>query len=219
MTMSKETVITSIMEAIVNQDKEALNHVVLKGLGEGIDPLEIINEGITPGLRKVGDLFANEEVFLPELVLAGQIVTEVMHVVEKAIKGDGSNALNKGLVLMATVHGDVHDIGKNLVVLLLRASGYEVQNLGKSVAAETIVKKVIELNPQIVGLSSLLSTTMPGQREVIETIKESGVRDGVKILVGGAPVTRGWAEKIGADGYAENASAAVIEADRIMGYR
>lgn len=217
--MSKETVITSIMEAIVNQDKEALNHVVLKGLGEGIDPLEIINEGITPGLRKVGDLFANEEVFLPELVLAGQIVTEVMHVVEKAIKGDGSNALNKGLVLMATVHGDVHDIGKNLVVLLLRASGYEVQNLGKSVAAETIVKKVIELNPQIVGLSSLLSTTMPGQREVIETIKESGVRDGVKILVGGAPVTRGWAEKIGADGYAENASAAVIEADRIMGYR
>ena len=217
--MSMEEVITSIIEAIVNQDKEALNNVVLKGLEGGIDPLVIINEGITPGLRKVGDLFANEEVFLPELVFAGQIVTEVMHVVEEQIKGGGSNTLNKGLVLMATVHGDVHDIGKNLVVLLLRASGYEVQNLGKSVAAEIIVKKVIELNPQIVGLSSLLSTTMPGQREVIETIKESGIRDGVKILVGGAPVTRGWAEKIGADGYAENASAAVIEADRIMGYR
>ena len=120
---------------------------------------------------------------------------------------------------MATVSGDVHDIGKNLVILLLRASGYDVENLGKSVAAETIAKKVIELKPQIVGLSSLLSTTMPAQMHVIETIKEAGVRESVKILVGGAPVTRKWAEKIGADGYAENASEAVIEADRVMGYR
>lgn len=216
--MSKEEIMTSIIETIVNQDKEALNRVVLEGLEQDIDPMVIINEGITPGLRKVGDLFANEEVFLPELVLAGEIVTEVMHVVEEKIKGSNSNALKKGLVLMATVHGDVHDIGKNLVVLLLRASGYEVLNLGKSVAAEVIVKKMMELHPQIVGLSSLLSTTMPAQRQVIETIKESGLREGVKILVGGAPVTREWAEKIGADGYAENASAAVLEADRVMGY-
>jgi len=216
--MRKEEIITSIIETIVNQDKEALNNVVSEGLEEGVDPLVIINKGITPGLRKVGDLFANEEVFLPELILAGEIVTDVMHVVEEKIKGSGSNSLRKGLVLMATVHGDVHDIGKNLVILLLKASGYEVQNLGKSVAAETIVKKVIELHPQIVGLSSLLSTTMPAQRQVIETIEEAGIRDGVKILVGGAPVTREWAEKIGADGYAENASTAVIEADHIMGY-
>jgi len=217
--MSREEVIGTIMEAIVRQDEEALAQNVSKGLEQGVEPLVIINEGITPGLRKVGDLFANEEVFLPELVLAGQIVTEVMHVVEAKLRGNGAESLNKGLVLMATVRGDVHDIGKNLVILLLKASGYEVENLGKSVAAETIAKKVIELKPQIVGLSSLLSTTMPAQREVIETINESGVRESVKILVGGAPVTREWAEKIGADGYAENASEAVIEADRVMGYR
>ncbi len=204
--MSKEEIIGSVVEAIVRQDEESLNARVVKGLEQGIDPLVIIHEGITPGLRKVGDLFANEELFLPELVLAGQIVTEVMHVVEEKLKGNDAKSLNKGLVLMATVSGDVHDIGKNLVILLLRASGYDVENLGKSVAAETIAKKVIELKPQIVGLSSLLSTTMPAQMHVIETIKEAGIRESVKILVGGAPVTRAWAEKIGADGYAENAS-------------
>jgi len=217
--MSKEEIIGSVVEAIVRQDEESLNERVVQGLEQGIEPLVIIHEGITPGLRKVGDLFANEELFLPELVLAGQIVTEVMHVVEEKLKGSDAKSLNKGLVLMATVSGDVHDIGKNLVILLLRASGYDVENLGKSVAAETITKKVIELKPQIVGLSSLLSTTMPAQMHVIETIKEAGVRESVKILVGGAPVTRKWAEKIGADGYAENASEAVIEADRVMGYR
>ena len=214
-----EEVTTGIIEAIVKQDEEELSRVVLKGLEEGIDPMAIINEAITPGLRKVGDLFADEEVFLPELVLAGQIVTETMHVLEEKIKGNSGNILNKGLVVMATVNGDVHDIGKNLVVLLLRAAGYEVLDLGKSVATRTIVEKVIELNPKIVGLSSLLSTTMPAQKQVVEAIVESGMRDQVKVLVGGAPVTREWAEKIGADGYAENASTAVMEADRVMGYR
>ncbi|MBW2094179.1 MAG: corrinoid protein [Deltaproteobacteria bacterium] len=217
--MSMEEVTTGIIEAIVKQDEEELSRVVLNGLEEGIDPMAIINEAITPGLRKVGDLFADEEVFLPELVLAGQIVTEIMHVLEEKIKGNSGNILNKGLVVMATVNGDVHDIGKNLVVLLLRAAGYEVLDLGKSVATRTIVEKVIELNPKIVGLSSLLSTTMPAQKQVIEAIVESGMRDQVKVLVGGAPVTREWAEKIGADGYAENASTAVMEADRVMGYR
>jgi len=217
--MSMEEVTTGIIEAIVKQDEEELSRVVLKGLEEGIDPMAIINEAITPGLRKVGDLFADEEVFLPELVLAGQIVTETMHVLEEKIKGNSGNILNKGLVVMATVNGDVHDIGKNLVVLLLRAAGYEVLDLGKSVATRTIVEKVIELNPKIVGLSSLLSTTMPAQKQVVEAIVESGMRDQVKVLVGGAPVTREWAEKIGADGYAENASTAVMEADRVMGYR
>ncbi len=217
--MSMEEVTTGIIEAIVKQDEEELSRVVLNGLEEGIDPMAIINEAITPGLRKVGDLFADEEVFLPELVLAGQIVTEIMHVLEEKIKGNSGNILNKGLVVMATVNGDVHDIGKNLVVLLLRAAGYEVLDLGKSVATRTIVEKVIELNPKIVGLSSLLSTTMPAQKQVVEAIVESGMRDQVKVLVGGAPVTREWAEKIGADGYAENASTAVMEADRVMGYR
>ena len=120
--------------------------------------------------------------------------------------------------MIATVQGDVHDIGKNLVTLLTGASGYEVVDMGKDVKATKILDKINEIEPDIVMLSSLLSTTMPAQKDTIQTIVEAGIRDKVKIMVGGAPVTRAWAEEIGADGYAEDASAAVIEADRIMGF-
>ena len=215
--MNTEPYLSSIMDAVVSMDEKKLEDVVVKGIEEGIDPLLIVNEGLTPGLRKVGDLFASEEIFLPELVLAGQIVTQLMGKMETQLSGDGV-AKNKGMVLIATVKGDVHDIGKNLVALLLSASGYNVVDLGKSVPAETILEKVNELNPQILGLSALLSTTMPAQREVIQTLEEAGMREKVKILVGGAPVTRAWAKEIGADGYAEDASSAVMEADRVFGH-
>ena len=128
----------------------------------------------------------------------------------------GESLKRKGLYLIATVEGDVHDIGKNLVHLLLSASGYEVVDLGKDVPTQKIVERVKQLNPDILGLSALLSTTMPGQRRVIEAIQEAGIREKVKIMVGGAPVTRNWAEKIGADGFAEDAASAVKEADRII---
>ena len=214
--MSTEAYLENIIDAVVNTDKEKLEDLVLKGVEEeGIDPLLIVNEGLTPGLKKVGDLFAAEEIFLPELVLAGEIVTQLME--KMKIKLSGSQVMkNKGVFMIATVKGDVHDIGKNLVALLLSASGYDVVDLGKSISAEVILEKVNELSPQILGLSALLSTTMPAQKEVIQTLEEAGMRKKIKILVGGAPVTRAWAKEIGADGYAEDASSAVMEADRVV---
>lgn len=214
--MNTETYLGNIIDAVVSMDKKKLEDLVVKGIEEeGIDPLLIVNEGLTPGLRKVGDLFAAEEIFLPELVLAGEIVTQLMEKMETQLSGSRV-AKNKGVFLIATVKDDVHDIGKNLVALLLSASGYDVVDLGKSVSAEAILEKVNELSPQFLGLSALLSTTMPAQREVIQTLEEAGLREKVKILVGGAPVTRAWAKEIGADGYAEDASSAVMEADRVV---
>jgi corrinoid protein of di/trimethylamine methyltransferase len=216
MAMNTETYLGNIIDAVVSMDKKKLEDLVVKGIEEeGIDPLLIVNEGLTPGLRKVGDLFAAEEIFLPELVLAGEIVTQLMEKMETQLSGSRV-AKNKGVFLIATVKDDVHDIGKNLVALLLSASGYDVVDLGKSVSAEAILEKVNELSPQFLGLSALLSTTMPAQREVIQTLEEAGLREKVKILVGGAPVTRAWAKEIGADGYAEDASSAVMEADRVV---
>ncbi len=215
MTGKTDEHINNIIEELIKINKNNVIDLVSRGVSEGIDPIQIINEGLTVGLRKVGDLFAEEEIFLPELVLAGKIVTEATENIKSKMV-EGQNLEKKGLFLISTVSGDVHDIGKNLVALLLSASGYQVEDLGKDVLTETIVEKVNELNPNIVGLSSLLSTTMPAQKDVIEALEKAGIRDKVKIMVGGAPVTRAWAKEIGADGYAENASEAVNEADKLI---
>lgn len=215
MTGKTDEHINNIIEELIKINKNNVIDLVSRGVSEGIDPIQIINEGLTVGLRKVGDLFAEEEIFLPELVLAGKIVTEATENIKSKMV-EGQNLEKKGLFLISTVSGDVHDIGKNLVALLLSASGYQVEDLGKDVLTETIVEKVNELNPNIVGLSSLLSTTMPAQKDVIEALEKAGIRDKVKIMVGGAPVTRAWAEEVGADGYAENASEAVNEADKLI---
>ena len=214
--MKTDEYFNNLIDAVVRMNKKDLDGLVSKGIAQGIDPLLIVNEGITLGLRKVGDLFADEAIFLPELVLAGQMVTEVMESLKPQLSGDKAFK-KKGLFLIATVKGDVHEIGKNLVALLLGASGYDVVDLGKDVATDIIVQKINELAPDIVGLSSLLSTTMPAQKEVVQSIEEAGIREKVKIMVGGAPVTRDWARQIGADGYAEDASTAVDDADRLMG--
>lgn len=214
--MATEEQMIGIIEAIIEQDENRVSSLVEDGISSGIRPLDIINNGLTVGLKKVGDLFAEEILFLPELVQCGQIVTNVMSTLESQLKGDKS-ATKKGKCIIATVKGDVHDIGKNLVALILKASGYDVIDIGKDVSAEFIVEKISELKPDIVALSALLSTTMPGQKDSIRAIEEAGLRGKVKIIVGGAPVTRTWAEEIGADGYAEDASTAVYEADRMLG--
>jgi len=207
--------VDEIIEAIIGLKEDQVTELALKAIAEGAAPLTVINEGLAAGLRKVGDLFADEQVFLPELINAARMVSRAVERIKPSLASSQS-LKRKGLCLIATVEGDVHDIGKNLVNLLLSASGYEVVDLGKDVPTQRIVEKVKELNPDILGLSALLSTTMPGQRRVIEAIQEAGIRERVKIMVGGAPVTRSWAEKIGADGFAEDAASAVKEADRIV---
>jgi len=214
--MGPSQTIDEIVDAIIHLNGNRVTELALKAVAEGIAPLRVINDGLSAGLKKVGDLFAEEEMFLPELITAANMVSKTMDKMKPHL-ASGEGFKRKGLYVIATVEGDVHDIGKNLVSLLLSASGYEVVDLGKDVPAEKIVEKVKELSPDALGLSALLSTTMPAQHRVIQAIEEAGIREKVKVMVGGAPVTRNWAEKIGADGFAEDAASAVKEADRILG--
>jgi len=214
--MSTEEYLNGIIDAIIQLNAKQVAELPVKAINAGVPALVVVNQALTVGLRKVGDLFADEQMFLPELVQAGNMVAKAMEIIKPHLAA-GEGGKRRGLFMIATVAGDVHDIGKNLVSLLLSASGYEVIDLGKDVPTKVIVEKVTRLSPDILGLSALLSTTMPAQQKVIEVIEETGIREKVKIMVGGAPVTRRWAEKIGADGFAEDAASAVKAADRILG--
>ena len=214
--MSLDTYISEIIDGIIDLDEKKVSDFSLKAIHEGVAPLVIVNQALSVGLRKVGDLFADEQMFLPELVQAGNLVTKTIEKIQPFLTS-GEPLKPKARFMIATVEGDVHDIGKNLVKLLLSSSGYEVIDLGKDVSTAVIVEKIKEIRPGIIGLSALLSTTMPGQQKVIQVLEETGIRENFKIMVGGAPVTRNWAETIGADGFAEDAASAVKEADRLLG--
>lgn len=217
--MSKKEMLSKIIAALMDQDREATNALVDKALENGVTPMEVLNEGLATGLQELGVLFAEEEVFLPELLLAAEITTDIMKRLQDKFETQDTKIEKRGTVLLATVEGDVHDIGKSLVGMIMNASGYNVIDAGKDVPNTKMIELVKEYQPDIVGLSSLLSTTMPAQQEFIEMAKEAGIRDQIKIIVGGAPVSRDWANKIGADGYAEDASGTVIEADMLLGLK
>lgn len=217
--MDKQEILSKIIAALMDQDREETNALVDKALANGVTPMEVLNEGLAAGLQELGVLFAEEEVFLPELLLAADITTEIMNRLQDKFESEETKIEKRGTILLATVEGDVHDIGKSLVGMIMNASGYNVIDAGKDVPNKKMIELVKEHKPDIVGLSSLLSTTMPAQQEFIEMAKEAGIRDHIKVIVGGAPVSRDWANKIGADGYAEDASGTVIEADMLLGLR
>lgn len=217
--MDKQEILSKIIAALMDQDREETNALVDKALANGVTPMEVLNEGLAAGLQELGVLFAEEEVFLPELLLAADITTEIMNRLQDKFESEETKIEKRGTILLATVEGDVHDIGKSLVGMIMNASGYNVIDAGKDVPNKKMIELVKEHKPDIVGLSSLLSTTMPAQQEFIEMAKEAGIRDQIKVIVGGAPVSRDWANKIGADGYAEDASGTVIEADMLLGLR
>ncbi len=217
--MDKQEILSKIIAALMDQDRDETNALVDKALANGVTPMEVLNEGLAAGLQELGVLFAEEEVFLPELLLAADITTEIMNRLQDKFESEETKIEKRGTILLATVEGDVHDIGKSLVGMIMNASGYNVIDAGKDVPNKKMIELVKEHKPDIVGLSSLLSTTMPAQQEFIEMAKEAGIRDQIKVIVGGAPVSRDWANKIGADGYAEDASGTVIEADMLLGLR
>lgn len=217
--MNKQDMLSKIIAALMDQDREETNSLVDKALENGVTPMEVLNEGLAAGLQELGVLFAEEEVFLPELLLAAEITTDIMKRLQDKFEADDTKIEKRGTVLLATVEGDVHDIGKSLVGMIMNASGYNIIDAGKDVPNVKMIELVKEHKPDIVGLSSLLSTTMPAQQEFVEMAKEAGIRDQIKIIVGGAPVSRDWANKIGADGYAEDASGTVIEADMLLGLK
>jgi corrinoid protein of di/trimethylamine methyltransferase len=217
----KERVFEEIIEAIQSFNKESTLNAVKKGLRIGVDPSEIIEKGIANGLRIIGDKYENGELFLMHLVAAAELAQKVVRdLLEPEIKRKKAmERKSLGKVVIGTVAGDIHDIGKNIVASMLFAAGFDVIDLGKDVPAEEFAKKAEEVGANIVGASALLSTTLPVQKEIIETLKAMGIRDKVKVIFGGAPCTLEWVTEIGGDGYAENAIEAVKVAKRLIGIK
>jgi len=197
-----------ISEAIVKLDKEKAIELAEKAITENMNLLEVIEKGYGEGIRKIGDLWEEGEFFLPELMLGGNIMQESLGILLPHLKEQGKK-VSSGTVVIATIEGDIHSIGKTIVASMLSANGLEVYDLGADISAETIVETAIEKQANIIGVSALLTTTMFGQKKVIKLLESKGIRDKFKVILGGAPVTPSWVEESGADGYADNAIDAV----------
>lgn len=205
-----------LAQTVIDGEPEDAVRLAKQALEQGLDPLDCINEGLTPGMNRVGELFESGEYFLPDLIIGGEAMKEALAVLEPALVS-GQERKVLGRVVLGTVEGDLHEIGKTLVATLLTANGFQVTDIGIDRSAADFVAEVRETQADIVGASALLTTTMPQQQRIVEALKEAGLRDQVKVMVGGAPVTAGWAEKVGADGYAEDAIGAVALAKRLVG--
>ena len=196
-----------IRKAVIDGDRAAARSLAEESVRRGLDPNEVIDKGLVPGIQAVGELWESGEYFLPELLGAGDAFKAGMALLKpKLSEGD---QFSQGKVLLGTVHGDVHDIGKNLVGFMLSSAGFTVVDVGVNVTAQDFAQAVREHQPQVLGMSALLTTTMLGMGEVIEELKKQGLRDRVKVIIGGGPVSRKYAEDIGADAYGNDAAQAV----------
>jgi corrinoid protein of di/trimethylamine methyltransferase len=200
--------------AILEGDAPTAKAVTQKAIDEGIDPQVLLNEYMIPAMDEVGRLFEANEYFVPELLIAARAMKGALEIIKPILVGTGAKPV--GRVVIGTVRGDLHDIGKNLVAAMLEGGGFEVIDLGVDVSPERFVQTVQEKNAQIVAVSALLTTTMPGMKTTIEALKEAGIRDKVKVMIGGAPVTQRYADEIGADGFSDNASGAVRVARELV---
>jgi 5-methyltetrahydrofolate--homocysteine methyltransferase len=203
-----------LAEAVTNGEDEQVRDLTNGAIAAGIQPLKIINEGLTKGIEMVGKRFAAGEYFLPDLLLGAKAMEAGINILEPMLAGTNRQFLGK--VLMGTVKGDLHCIGKNIVIIMLKSSGFDVIDLGVDVPSSKFIEKIKEHKPDIVGISALLTTTVGEQKNIIESLKEEGLRDQVKIMIGGAPISQSWADQIGADGYAEDASVAVLVAKKLL---
>jgi corrinoid protein of di/trimethylamine methyltransferase len=211
-----EELLKAMAQSIIDGEAEIAADLAKQAIDAGMNPLEAITKGYMPGVNDVGDSFACGNVFLPELVMAGEAMKAAIAVLEPELKKQGTTRDILGKVVLATVEGDIHEIGKSLVGTMLTAAGFEVYDLGVNVPAEKIMAKVEEVDADIVGLSALLTTTMVRQKEVIEAMDKKGMRNKTRVMVGGAPVTSDWVQKIEADGYSEDAIGAVNTAKNLM---
>lgn len=201
-----------LSEAIIRGDQRTAVEVTKAALSEGTAPGAILSEGLIAGMNVIGIRFKANEVYIPEVLIAARAMKMAMEVLEPELVKAGVKPLGRAMI--GTVQGDLHDIGKNLVCMMLKGAGFEVIDLGVDVSPDKFVEKVKENAPRIVGLSALLTTTMPAMEKTIRAIKDAGLS--VKTMIGGAPVTQAYADKIGADGYAADAATAVDIAKRLM---
>jgi corrinoid protein of di/trimethylamine methyltransferase len=214
--MSKE-LFEAMAQSILQGEDEAAADLARQALAQGIEPLDAINQGFVVGINEVGAQFSCGDMFLPELVAAGEAMKAAVAVLEPEMTRQGTHRQILGKVVIGTVEGDIHDIGKTLVGTMLSAGGFQVYDLGVDVPIQKFVEKAREVGADIVGLSALITTTMGRQRDVIEALDDVGLRPQVKVMVGGAPVTRQWASEIGAEGFSEDAVGAVAVAKQLMG--
>ena len=207
--MSEEKILKDLKDAIIELDDTKVVEAAKNLIDQGINPLDGIEKGLSSGMTIIGDQFNLGECFLPELIRAGNTFNAGIKVLEPEIMRLGENQSQAGVVVLGTVTGDVHKIGKEILAMLLKTRGFVVHNLGEDVSLSTFVSKAEELNADIIGMSALLTTTMPAQKEVINFLKEKEIRDNFLVMVGGGPVNQEWSDEIGADGYAETAEEAV----------
>ena len=213
--MSTE-LLAQITNSLVDGDPDGTVAGTTQAIAAGIEPLVIIEQGLVPGMRIVGERYASGEYFLPNLIVSANGMKQAMALLDPELKARRQELKSAGTVVIGTVRGDIHEIGKSLVATMLAANGFDVHDLGVDVPVDAFVARVREAGANLVGLSALLTTTMHGQRDVIDALAKAGLRDRVKVMVGGAPVTRKWADDIGADGWAQDAVAAVDLASRLV---
>jgi corrinoid protein of di/trimethylamine methyltransferase len=207
--MDQHELLDVLKKAMVALDQEGVVSKTEMGLAEGISPLEIIQNGLMPGLNEIGELFENEEIFLPELMKSAKVFQGAMDLLRPKIQEQGGGVEKKGTIVIGTVKGDMHYIGKDIVKLLMETAGFEVHDLGVDVDPFAFIVKADEVNADIIALSALLTTTLVGQKDIIEALEGQGKRNKFKVIVGGGAVTQAWSDEIEADGYAENAYGAI----------
>jgi len=214
-----DNIFAAMRQSVVDGAPDTASTLAHQALTAGIAPLDAINDGFVPGMQAVGEEFARGKMFLPDMMASAEAMRAAMSVLDPELKKLGMERPMAGVVVLGTTRGDIHEIGKILVGTLLTADGFRVHDLGVDVAGDTFAAKARELEADIIGVSALLTTTMRNQKSVIESLEKAGLRSRVKVMVGGAPVTRKWAEEIGADGYAKDAISAVTLARQLMAER
>lgn len=213
--MSQE-IFDRLKSAVEELDEEAAVAAAREAINAGIDPFEAIDKGLSPAMQTISDLFDEGEMYVPQILIAAEAFDSAMKVLMEKLTDEEASKGKRGKVIVHTVQGDIHDIGKGIVGTMLAANGFEVIDLGRDVPVEEVVKVAQEQKVDIVTGSALMTTTMPSQRDIVNLLKEDGYRDKCKVMFGGAPVTKDWVDQIGGDGFADNAADAVVVAKELV---
>jgi len=211
------SILEQLGQAVVEGNVDKVERLCQEAIERNVDPLEALTNGLAKGVKEVGDRFGKGEVFLADLIMAGEAMKVGTALLLPKVKEAGMQRESLGRVLIGTVKGDIHSIGKDIVATLMEAEGFEVNNIGEDIQDEVFVDKVKEYKPSILGLSSLMTVTVPVQKDVIDLLEKQALRNKVKVIIGGAPTTQQWAEEIGADGWAGDAVSAVKKARELVG--
>lgn len=212
--MSLESILNDAKQAILDIDEDKAVEVARQAIAEGIDPVKVLADGFSVGIRAIGDLFSRGEIFMPELILSAQAMKAAVAVLDEAMVGEAAEKIGK--MIFATVEGDVHDIGKGIAIALIQTQGVEVIDLGRDVPVDKIIAEAETHGAKVIGTSALLTTTMPNQEKLEIELRKRGLREKYKTIIGGAPCTQRWADKIGADAYAEDAAEGVNKVLELM---